>query len=312
MTGGTGFIGFHLISALVHAGYDVASTVEPAVPDSIPGVRIFPVDISIGDGITEAFAGADVVVHLAARNHVLKETSSDPLAEYRKVNVVGTRNVIRAARDAGVGTFVHMSSVKVMGEESDGVLDEDAPCQPSTPYGISKLESEEVVKEETSRGRLRAAILRLPMVYGPRNKGNLPRMIRWAEHGYPFPLFQPDNLRSMAYVENVVAGILSILKNSPAGVSTYILKDREDYSTRMVYSAICRELGKKPRFLRVPAAMTNLGRILSEDFRKVTASFRVSSEKIEREIGFNPPVSFEEGIARTVQWYKRSVQLRSA
>jgi nucleoside-diphosphate-sugar epimerase len=255
----------------------------------------------------EAFSGADAVVHLAARNHVLKETARDPLAEYRRVNVAGTLNVVRAASDSGVKLFMHLSSVKAMGEESEKVLDENDLCLPKTPYGISKLESEEVVRAEATRTGMRVVILRLPMVYGPHGKGNLPRMIRWAERGLPFPLFQPDNLRSMVYVENVVAGIMAVLRSPPAGVQTYIVKDKEDYSTRTVYSAICRELGKTPRFLPLPALVVRLGGILSEDFRKVAGSFRVSSAKIEKEIGFVPPHSLDEGIARTVRWYKVSV-----
>ena len=263
------------------------------------------VDIAAGTGLDRAFRGADVAVHLAARNHVLKETSSDPLAEYRKVNVVGTRNVIQAAIDADVGTFVHMSSVKAMGEASDELLDEDAPCLPSTLYGISKLESEEVVRAMED-GKFRAVIIRLPMVYGPRNKGNLPRMIRWADKGLPFPLLQPENMRSMVYVGNVVAGIMAILNNAREGVATYILKDREDYSTRTVYSAICRELERKPRFVPVPAWAVRFGGMLSEDFRKLTGSFRVSSARIERDFGFSPHFSLEEGIARTVAWYRNT------
>lgn len=311
VTGASGFIGSHLVQALKGCDWDVTAVTEPGDPVECGNARRFSADIVSGEGLMGALSGADAVVHLAARNHVLKETSWDPLAEYRRVNVVGTRNVIRAARDAGVGTFMHISSVKAMGEASDHVLDEDAPCLPSTPYGVSKLESEEVVRA-VGVGRFRAVIVRLPMVYGPRNKGNLPRMIRWADRGLPFPLFQPDNLRSMIYVENVVAGVLAAIKKAPEGTSAYILKDREDYSTRMVYSAICRELGKPQRFFPVPATLVRFGGMLSDDFRKVTGSFRVSSGKIEKELGYSPPFSLEEGIARTVAWYKRSARLRSA
>jgi nucleoside-diphosphate-sugar epimerase len=131
-------------------------------------------------------------------------------------------------------------------------------------------------------------------------------MIRYAGRGFPFPLFQPDNLRSIAYVENVVAGVLALLKWVPEGISTYILKDREDCSTRTIYFAICKELGRKPRVLPVPAIVGVFGGMLSEEYRKIAGSFRVSSSKIEKEIGFTPPFTFEEGLSRTVQWYKRS------
>lgn len=302
VTGSAGFIGSHLVPALLAEGFRVASIDLPGASErERGGVERFPADVASGEGLPAAFAGADAVVHLAARNHVLKETARDPLAEYRRVNVGGTRNALRAAAGAGVRFFVHASSVKAVGEESEAILDEDAPCSPKTPYGISKRESETAVADE-ARGTGNAVVLRLPMVYGPGNRGNLPRMIRWAERGLPFPLFQPDNLRSVLFVENAVAGILAALRLRPRGVSTFFLKDREDCSTRLLYSAICRELGTPPRFLPVPAAIVRLGGMVSEDFRKVTGSLRVSSAKAEKAIGFDPPVSFQEGIARTVRW----------
>jgi nucleoside-diphosphate-sugar epimerase len=193
-----------------------------------------------------------------------------------------------------------------MGESSADILDEESPCMPMTPYGISKLESEEVVFSEAGRSGMRTVIVRLPMVYGPRNRGNLPRMIRWADRGLPFPLFQPDNLRSMVFVGNVVAGVLALIKGAHEGVSTYILKDSEDYSTRRIYSAICSELKKTPRFLPVPAVLVRFGGLFSEDLRKISGSFRFNSGKIEKELGFIPPYALEEGIARTVEWYRRS------
>ena len=311
VTGCTGFIGSHIVPALTNEKYDVTGTVEPGVASGSTDVPLHPVDICTGNGLAAAFAGADAVIHLAARNHVLRETAKDPLLEYRRVNVEGTRNVVRAARKQGVGLFVHLSSIKAMGEGTEGILAETAPCLPSTPYGISKLESEEVVRAEADGTAMAVLIFRLPMVYGPGNKGNLPRMIRWADRGLPFPLVRPDNLRSMVYVGNVVAAVKAVLETHPtsgAAPRTYIVKDDADYSTRMIYSSICRELGKSPRFIPLPAVLGRFAGAISEDFRKVTSSFRVSSAKIREEIGFVPPVSGEEGIASTVRWYKRSVQ----
>jgi nucleoside-diphosphate-sugar epimerase len=287
-------------------GHDVRGIVEPGVLRSFPYLPLYASDICAANGLDAAFAGCNAVIHLAARNHVIRERSSDPYSEYQKVNVEGTRNVLRAASAAGVKVFLHMSSVKAMGEESNRVLDEGDTCQPSTPYGISKLESEEVVRAVANGKGMAGIIFRLPIVYGPGNKGNLPRMIRWAESGYPFPVFRPENLRSMIYVGNVVAGIKTILKVTSPPSTTYLLKDREDYSTRHVYNAICIALGKKPCYLPVPSGIVRLGGLLSDDFRKVTGSLRVSSAKFVRDTGFSPPFLLEEGITRTVGWYKRS------
>jgi nucleoside-diphosphate-sugar epimerase len=137
------------------------------------------------------------------------------IAEYRKVNVEGTRNVIRAAIYSGVKTFIHFSSIKAMGESSDRILTETDRCEPETPYGLSKLESEAVVREETATAGIRGVILRLPMVYGPGNKGNILRLLRLADRGYPLPIFPPVSLRSMIYVGNVAASVTAVLKSVP-------------------------------------------------------------------------------------------------
>lgn len=311
VTGSTGFIGSHLLPLLSSRGYLCVALTELGLRSGGDGEQRFFVDVTSGEGLAEGLKGSDGVVHLAARNHVLKEPEKDPLSAYRRVNVEGTRNVIRAAVQAGARWFIHFSSVKATGEGGEAVFDEDSPCKPSTPYGISKLESEEVVRRVAEESGIRAVIFRLPMAYGPGNLGNLPRMIRWADKGLPFPLVQPDNLRSMVYVGNVAAAVIAVLENfcsESAAQRTYIVKDEADCSTRMIYSSICRELGKAPRFIPLPAALGRIAGAISEDFRKVTSSFRVSSAKIREEIGFVPPVSVEEGIARTVRWYKRSIQ----
>ena len=302
VTGAAGFIGSHLVLALLKRGWSVTALVEPGLGERVEGAEAVEADIVSGEGLGPAFRGAEAVVHLAARGHVLKERTKDPLGEYRKVNVEGTRNVLRCALEAGARLFIHLSSMKAMGEGSGKVLDEEFPCSPATPYGISKWESEQVVR--TDAAGLNAMILRLPMVYGPGNKGNLPRMVRWADQGRLFPVFQPDNLRSMVYVGNVVAALVMLLAKPRSGVTTYIVKDQEDYSTRMVYTEVCKALGKKPRFLSIPGWTVWVGTRFSEDFRKVTGSFQVSSEKFVKDYGFYPSFSLEQGIVETVSWYR--------
>jgi UDP-glucose 4-epimerase len=308
VTGASGFIGHNIVKELKSKGWDVVSLVEEGVSVSNNIHGVYPVEIVSGKGLLKPISGVDVVIHCAARNHVLKDKEANPLAEYRSVNVDGTRNVIRSAIHSGVKLFIHFSSIKAMGEESEDILNEDSPKMPRTFYGMSKFESEEVVRNESSGSGMRVVILRLPMVYGPGNKGNLPRMIHWASRGLPFPIFGFDNLRSMIYVGNVIHGTLLAVRKAIPGVTDYIVTDGEDYSTRRVYTAICRELGKAPRFLPVPAWIVRLGGQLSGDVRRLTGSFRASSGKIRKELGYSPPYTLEQGIAETVRWYKRSAR----
>ncbi len=305
VTGAAGFIGSHLLPELAGAGWESVAFDKSGGGSAVVGARFFRGDVVTGQGLDDAASGVDAVVHLAARNHVLHETAKDPLAEYRRVNVIGTENVFRAASRAGIRTFVHMSSVKAMGEGSFGILNEKSPCTPTTAYGISKLESEEILERSAQRSSMRVVVLRLPMVYGPGNVGNFPRLIRWADRGLPFPLFRPDHFRSVVYVGNVVAAVIAVLRGTPRAFSTYIVKDSEDCSSRMLYSAVCRELGKPARLLPVPGWMARIAAWLSDDFRKIAEPFRVNSAMIEQEIGFLPPVPLGEGIARTVKWHRR-------
>jgi UDP-glucose 4-epimerase len=264
------------------------------------------VDIATGEGLGGAFRGADGVVHLAARNVPRNWSYSGVADEYRRVNVEGTRNVIRAARAAGVRLFIHASSTKSMGEESGTILDEESPCTPRTPYGVSKLASEKVVREDAADSSMAAVVLRLPPIYGAEVGGNFLRLLRWADSGRPFPITRPEGVRSVLYLGNLSAGVVALLAAPVSPFSIYLLKDGEDVSFRALYSAICARIGKAPRFVTVPSVAVRLGRILSENVRGVAGSFQVSSAKFEREFGFSPPHPMEEAVSEMVKWYRRS------
>jgi UDP-glucose 4-epimerase len=292
VTGASGFLAAHVLRALAAAGHA-----------TVPLSRETPFDVTSESGLSEPLAGCDAVLHLAARNHVLREESADPLGEYRRVNAAGTRHVLRAAARAGVRRFVLAGSVKAMGEGGAGVLDEESPCRPSTPYGASKLEAEEILREEAPRLGVTAAILRLPMVYGPGNRGNFPRVVRWASRGLPFPSFRPSPLRSLLYAENGADAFAAALSRAPEGrVSTYLVRDGEDRTPEEMYEAICRALGRKGRVVPVPAAVTAFLSRHSGDVRRLALPFRVDSSRARREIGFEPVVPFDEAVRRSVAW----------
>lgn len=301
VTGATGFVGSHLVPALRATGVDVTGVVRPGRVLPWPDVPLCSVDIVSGVGLEKAFDGADAVIHLAARNHVLREKDPDPLARYREVNVDGTLNVVRAAMRAGVPLVVCASSVKAVAEESSVLLDEESPCHPTTLYGISKLEAEAAATAEVAGSGTRLVILRFPMVYGPPGAGNLPRMIRWARAGRPFPVFLPDAIRSLLFVGNLTAALECVLQPSFEGRGVYFVSDGEDVTVRRLHELVCLSVGRPANLWPVPAPFSRLASFLSEDVRRLASPFRVDSSRFRRDAGFVPPFRVEEGVFATVK-----------
>src|SRR5207247_903710 len=160
--------------------------------------------------------------------------------------------VIKEAVDAGVQRFVFNSTVKEMGEETRGCANELDGVAPTTAYGESKLEAEQLVLETGKHNGLHVVCLRLPMVYGPGHKGNLVRMIAAIDRNRFPPLPEVGNHRSMAHVENVVSAALLAANNTTASGQCYIVTDGRPYSTHELYALICRALGKPVQTWSVP------------------------------------------------------------
>ncbi len=200
VTGATGFIGGALCARLLAEGVPARAAVgreEPACsfPEGIAAVSID----SIGQDTdwAEALEGIDTVIHLAARVHVMDETAEEPLAAYRRVNVSGTERLGRMAAASGVKRIVFLSSVKVHGEETSGKYTEAGRPAPSDPYGVSKLEAEEILRKIAGETGLEVVIIRPPLVYGPGVKANFYRLMGLVARGLPLPSGGINNARSL-------------------------------------------------------------------------------------------------------------------
>ena len=179
VTGATGFVGRALCQDLRRRGWQVSAAIrnQARLPEGCEP-RIVG-DIGPNTNWTEALEGVDAVAHLAARVHVMRERSEDPLASFRQTNVEGTLQLARAAARAGVGRFVFLSSVKALGDVSpDGPLTDASPPHPKDPYGISKCEAEAGLREIANRLQLEVVILRPPLVYRHGVKGNFLTLLR--------------------------------------------------------------------------------------------------------------------------------------
>ena len=159
------------------------------------------------DAVRAAVTGADAIVHLAARVHVMRERAADPLAEFRRANVESTEAPGRGGSPCRRGQLVLASTVKAVGEGNSTAWTEDTPPAPSDPYGTSKLEAERLVRDVAQRQGIRAAVLRFPLVYGPGVKGNMLRLFALVDRGVPLPFGSVANRRSLLYVGNLVAAV---------------------------------------------------------------------------------------------------------
>lgn len=320
VTGASGFIGRHLIKRLIRDGCVVRALVLDRSRSSLwdRNVEVVQGDIRDAVAMKAAASGMETIYHLAGKVH-MPEVIGEGDAEHHAVNVEGTRNVIEAAVAGDVRQFVFFSSVKAMGEEAPECREESCATTPLTAYGRSKLAAEKLVFEYGQRGNLGVTCLRLPLVYGPGHKGNLSRMIAAIDRGLFPPLPSLRNRRSLVHVSNVVEAALLASSNQAACGRCYIVTDERAYSTRELYEMICLALGKRvPRWSVPVGLLATLGgagdligrigrtRILfdSDALNKLLGSAWYSSERIARELGYRPLVSFEAALPDMIASYR--------
>lgn len=253
--------------------------------------------------------GIDVLVHLAARVHVMKETSADPLTEIRKVNVAGTANLARQAAKAGVKRFVFLSSIKVNGEFTEAgepFTADDVPA-PEDPYGISKHEAERLLRQIAAETGMEVVIIRPPLVYGPGVKANFESMMRWLARGVPLPLAAVTrNRRSLVALDNLVDLIVTCLNHPAAANQTFLVSDGEDLSTAQLLKRMGAAMGQPARLFYVPPAFLKLGAtVLNKPgiYQRLCGSLQLDIAKTRQLLGWTPPVSVDEGLRRAAEGF---------
>ena len=342
VTGASGFVGRFLSDRLLSQGFSVRGTLrESRSPaDLIAGIE--PVVIApLGPDTPwhHALMNIDTVIHLAARVHVMDDRASDPLTEFRKVNVEGTLKLARDAASAGVRRFVFVSSIKVNGEENVIPYSSDSPASPSDPYGISKWEAEEGLRKIATETGLEVVIVRPTLVYGPGVKANFLNMMKtvngnfgfWIlnfglKGGIPLPFASIHNSRSLIYVGNLVDALVTCATHPDAAGKTYLVSDGEDVSTPELIRRVAHALNVPVRLIPFPVSVMkfcarmidNLGlgqSIQNSKFKiqnrrssayvdRLTGSLTVDSSEIRRELGWAPPFSMEEGLRETAAWFR--------
>ena len=245
VTGATGFVGRFLSAKLLAEGCSVRGTLlafeNPA--SLVKGVE--PVVIEpLGPDTpwSQALCGIDTIIHLAARVHIMDDPSADPLTEFLKVNTEGTKHLALKAAKAGVKRLVFISSIKVNGEETEAAYSEDSPAQPSDPYGISKWEAEQGLRQIEAETGLEVVIVRPTLVYGPGVKANFLNMMKVVHRSIPLPLASIKNKRSLVYIGNLVDALATCAMHPAAAGQTFLVSDGEDVSTPELISRTANAL----------------------------------------------------------------------
>lgn len=306
VTGANGFVGRVVCSTAISRGMDVRGCVRHTskILAGIKGVAVGDVDDSTD--WQQALAGCDVVIHLAARVHVMKESAQDPLTEFRRINVLGTERLARSAVYAGVKRLVYVSSVKVNGEETPNgrAYTEYDLADPQDPYGVSKYEAEQTLHRISKETGLEVVIVRPPLVYGAGVKGNFAQMIAVLAGGIPLPFASVHNKRSLIYVGNLVDALILCATHPAAVGQTYLVSDNEDISTPDLLVKLGTAMGKKPVLFSFPARLLKLAGHLAgkaDRVARLLGSLQVDSSKIQRELDWVPPFSMKEGLKITLK-----------
>ena len=306
LTGSTGFVGRALLDQLnLNETVAVKAVVRRKTDDLPSGCTSVQINGLLCDtNWSEALSSIDVVIHTAARVHLINDISSDPLAEFREINTLATLNLARQAALAGVRRFIFISSIKVNGEGTplnQPYTANDMPA-PVDLYGVSKCEAEDGLRKLTLDTGMEVVIIRPPLVYGPGVKANFLSMMHWLDMGVPLPLGAINNKRSLVALDNLVDLIVTCIDHPAATNQTFLVSDGEDLSTTELLCHMSAALGKPARLLPMPAWMLKSGAALlgkRDIAQRLLGSLQVDISKTREILNWKPPVSVDEALKKT-------------
>jgi len=323
VTGGTGFIGSHLVEGLVDRGYHVTCLTRKTsnlrwlnhlLTAKSPQVELVRGSLHDSDVLAQHIRDADLVFHLAGL------TKAPDAATYDRVNAEGTKHLIEACLGAqtNLGRFVYCSSLAAVGPSCNATPNtEEVTPQPLTDYGRSKLKGEMVVREYADR--LPITIIRPPAVYGPRDS-DIFLFFQMINRGMIPILGEADKLLSLVYVKDLVAGIYTAAVSERAIGETYFLTDGDIHTWRDIERVIADALEKRPFKVKVPFFLLDCISIFMEAAAKITRQTSTlnrqkvrdlkqrfwicDSTKAQKELGYRPNYFLEKGIQETADWYR--------
>lgn len=309
ITGANGFVGRALVQKFSELPlYEITLVLRSLGAYKDSEYTIFKIDnLDSAVNFSYALKNVEVVVHIAARAHILKEDSSNPLEEFNKINVDGTLNLAKQALNNGVKRFIFISTIGVYGSKSVRPFTEQNSVEPENDYARSKLQAEEQLKKLVNGTSMDLVILRPPLVYGANAPGNFGKIFNLVTKNIPLPFGSVHNKRSMVYVENLVDFIIHCVDHPAAANQTFLVSDNDDISLTRLITTIRKCAGMPKLLLPVPVFLFKLaGKLTGKQavVDRLVGDLQVDSSKARTLLNWQPPFTFEEGIAATVKYFQ--------
>jgi len=303
LTGYSGFVGSHLLRNL-SADSNFISLLGRKKPEN-SYFNFYQSELNALSDFSKALADVRLVIHCAARAHIMNDISQDPLTEFREVNTSGTLNLAQQAAAAGVKRFIFISSIKVNGESTElgFPFKADDNFIPIDPYGLSKYYAEVGLREIADKTGMEVVIIRPPLVYGPGVKANFASMMKWMNKGLPLPLGGiKGNKRSLVSVGNLVDLISTCIDHPKAANQTFLVSDDDDISTSQLLANMAIALEAPYRLLSIPDSWFTLAAKLIKKpaiSQRLCGSLQVDISKTKELLNWRPPYSSAECMKKT-------------
>ncbi|HHF7348534.1 TPA: SDR family NAD(P)-dependent oxidoreductase [Legionella feeleii] len=317
VTGASGFIGQELVKTLGQNGYEVRATVrsESALRSVSQLKKQLQLDeltiYNLGELTAETnwdkvIQGVDTIVHCAARAHILRETSDNPLETFRQINCQATEHLAKEANRLGVKRFIFISSIGVLGNTSHAnPFNENSQPNPQVPYAQAKWEAEQRLKQLATNMEL--VIIRPPLVYGPGVKGNFEKLLNLVNKGLPLPFGKVKNRRQFIGVANLTDFIARCVEDAQAANQLFLVADREVVTTTQLLQQLSKAMGKKTVLLPIPH------KVLEWGFRRIGKTkladqllnnLEINSDKAKTLLAWEPPYTMKEQLQQMVDYHK--------
>ncbi|WP_417447324.1 UDP-glucose 4-epimerase family protein [Kangiella sp.] len=303
LSGSTGFVGSSLVKALLMKGDMTVISVVRKSSLCDNGIVFEIGEINDSTDYSLALREIDIVIHCAARVHIMKDVSIDPLSEFRAVNTQGTLNLARQAFCAGVKRFIFLSSIKVNGESTSNRAPFSAfdDRLPEDPYSLSKSEAEEQLLALGKETGMEIVIIRPPLVYGEGVKANFASLMKLVAKGFPLPFRAINqNKRSLVSVYNLLDLIKVCIDHPKAANQVFLASDDNDLSTSQIVALMAKAQGKANLSLPVPVwCFTLVGKLFKKEavVDRLVGSLQLDIEHTKNTLDWVPPYSVEHGFA---------------